>query len=360
MESFSCKTRIVSGEGSLSYLQQLGAKRFLLVTDPFFVKNGMAQQVLRLSGAEETAVFDRVTPDPSVTLAAEGTELVRKFCPDTIAALGGGSTMDCAKAMAFFATEPVHLVAIPTTAGSGSEVTDFAVLTHGNTKHPLVDPRLCPEVAILDSSLVAKLPKKLVADGGFDVLTHALEALVSKNAGCISDALAKDAFRIAFGLLPAGYVGHQQARERIQQAATMAGMAFSQAGLGLCHALSHSLGGAFHIPHGRLNGILLPAVVRCNAHMCAGKYAALARSVGLAGSADTVAVRNLSNALTRLRRDLEMPQTLKEAGIEPGKVRFMAKELTETTLADPCCKTNPLPVEDYMVRRILEEVAGND
>jgi len=358
LESFSCKTRIISGEGSLQSLGRLGSKRLLLVTDPYFVDNGVAQRVISVSGAGETAVFSKVVPDPTVALAAEGTGVVQEFSPDTIAALGGGSAIDCAKAMAFFSKKKVQLVAIPTTSGSGSEVTDFAVLTHGKVKHPLVDPGICPDVAILDGSLLENLPRKLIAEGGFDILAHSLEALVAKNAGPVTDALAKDAFRVAFSLLPASFVGHKQVRQRIHMAATMAGMAFSQAGLGLCHALSHSLGGAFHIPHGRLNAILLPAVLECNAHLCGTKYAALARTAGMPGSADAVALRNLKNGLIRLRRELELPATLKEAGVDPAQVRYLAGELTEAVLADPCCKTNPLSVEDYTVRKILEEVTG--
>lgn len=358
VERFSCKTEIYSGAGSLAQLSKLESKRLLLVTDPFFVKNGMASRLLELSGAAHTRVFDQVTPDPSVELAAAGTAVAKEFQPDTVVALGGGSTMDCAKAIAYFSGLPVRLVAIPTTSGSGSEVTAFAILTHGKTKHPLVDEKILPSVAILDSELLKQLPKTLVADTGFDVLTHALEAFVAKGAGCITDALAKEAFCIAFSRLPASYAGREDARERIHQAATMAGMAFTQAGLGLCHAMAHSLGGIFHIPHGRLNAILLPAVLDCNAHLCLGKYASLARAAGLSGAADTVAVRNLKNALIRLRRELGMPQTLKEVGADPRKVRFMAADIVKDTLADPCCASNPLPVEDFMIRNILEEVTG--
>ena len=139
----------------------------------------------------------------------------------------------------------------------------------------------------------------------------------------------------------------------------MAGLAFSRGGLGLCHALAHSLGGAFHLPHGRLNAILLPSIIGINAHMCSEKYAKLARAVGLPGAADTVAVRNLKNALIRLRRELGMPQTLQEAGVEPRQVWRLAESLTQDTLKDPCCRTNPLEVADFMVRKVLEEVSGN-
>ncbi len=358
MGEFSCRTKIVSGEGSLSYLKELGIQKLFVVADPYFVENGTADKLVALSGAVQSKVFSKVVPDPTVELAAEGTAQLRAFGPDTLVALGGGSAMDCAKAMAYFAGSPVRLVAVPTTSGSGSEVTDFAILTHGQVKHPLVDERLCPAVAILDSQLLATMPKSLIADTGFDVLSHALESFVAKDASAVSDALAKEAFGIAYGALPASYAGQVHVRGRIHDAATMAGLAFTHAGLGLCHALAHCLGGAFHVPHGRLNAILLPEVVACNAHVCADKYAALARAVGFPGAADSVAVRNLRNGLQRLRRELGMPQTLKEAGIDPAQVRHQTPQLVKAVLEDPCCKSNPMVVEDFMVRRILEEVTG--
>lgn len=358
MEQFECKTKIISGPGAVSALAELGAKRLFLVTDPYFAKNGTAERIAKITGAAETEVFDQVAPDPSVALAAEGTARVKAFRPDVIVALGGGRAMDLAKAVSWFSGEKMALVAIPTTSGSGSEVTDFAILTHNHVKHPLVDPRLRPNMAILDSDLLKELPPGLVADTGFDVLAHAVEAFVASNAGAVTDALAKDAFCACFATLPASFAGRQEVRLRLHQAATMAGMAFTQAGLGLCHALSHSLGGVFHVPHGRLNAILLPAVIVTNAHVAAGRYAVLARAAGLGGSADTVAVRNLRSALVRLRSDLKLPGTLQAAGIAPRELWENMERIVKATLEDPCCATNPLTVEDFMVRRILEEVTG--
>jgi len=358
MEQFSCKTKIYSGPGSVQVLATLGCKRLLLVTDPFFYESGTARQIADLAKAQQVEIFHKIVPDPPVELAAEGTALMRSFQPDTLVALGGGSAMDCAKAMAYFAGVPAQLVAIPTTSGSGSEVTDFAILTHNAVKHPLVDPRIRPDIAILDSDLLTKLPATLIADSGFDVLSHALEAFVAKGAGAITDCLARDAFSAAFAALPASFSGNTQVRQKIHTAATMAGLAFTQAGLGLCHAMAHSLGGVFHIPHGRLNAILLPSVIECNALVAGAKYAALARSAGLGGSADSIAIRNLKNALIRLRRELQLPQTLAQAGADPGEVRYKSADIVKAVLADPCCASNPLPVEDFMVRRILEEVMG--
>lgn len=358
MEHFHCKTKIISGAGAVSALKDMRIKRLFLVTDPYFSENGEARRIGETAGAEAFEIFDRVVPDPGVELAAEGTSAVRRFGPDTIVALGGGSAIDCAKAMAYFAEGAVKLVAIPTTSGSGSEVTDFAILTHGGIKHPLVDERIRPDAAILDSELLQNMPKSLVADTGFDILAHAVESYTATGAGVMTDALAADAFSAAFALLPASFAGNTQVRQRIHMAATMAGMAFSQAGLGLCHALAHSLGGMFHIPHGRLNAILLPAVISLNAHTAGAKYAALARKAGLGGSADTIAVRNLKNALIHLRKQLQLPATLQQAGIDPRRIDSSMAELVSSVLKDPCCKTNPILVEDFMVRSVLDEVTG--
>lgn len=358
MDEFECRTKIISGPGAVESLKGFHAKRLFLVTDPFFYKNGTADRVAQAAGAERTEIFHDVKPDPTVELAAEGTARLRAFEADLIVALGGGSAMDCAKAMAFFSKGDAKLIAIPTTSGSGSEVTDFAILTHNKVKHPLVDKRLRPDAAILDSDLLVELPPSLVADSGFDVLTHAAEAYVATGAGVFTDALAREAFRGAYGALPASFAGHQEVRLRIHQAATMAGMAFTQAGLGLCHAMAHSLGGLFHVPHGRLNAILLPSIVTTNAHVAGKKYADLARAAGIGGSADTIAVRNLRSSLIRLRRELKLPETLAQAGVDPRNVWSSTQEIVDATLADPCCKTNPMPVEDFLVRRILEEVTG--
>lgn len=358
MEEFSCKTKIISGAGAISALGSMGAKRLFLVSDPYFTKTGLAKQVADAAKCPEVEIFDKIQPDPTVELAAEGTARLRAFAPDMLVALGGGSAMDCAKAMAYFAKGGYKLVAIPTTSGSGSEVTDFAILTHEKVKHPLVDKRLRPDVAVLDSDLLQELPKGLIAEAGFDVLAHAVEAYVARDAGTVTDIYAREAFSSAYAALPASYAGRKEVRLKVHLAATMAGMAFTQAGLGLCHAMSHSLGGMFHVAHGRLNAILLPAIISCNAHVAGKKYAELARAAGMGGSADTIAVRNLRNGLIRLRRELNLPETLAQAGVDPRAVWRNAGDIVKAALEDPCCKSNPMEVEDFLVRRILEEVTG--
>ena len=358
MESFSCKTKIISGIGAIWELGQYQCRRLLLVADPYFESTDVPDKIKKAIKAEDWACFYEVSADPSVELAAKGTAFLQSFQPDTVVALGGGSAMDCAKAMVYFSGQKLPLIAIPTTSGSGSEVTDFAVLTHGGAKHPLVDESLKPVLAVLDGSLLNSLPKALIADAGFDVLAHAVESYVAVNAGAMSRSLARDAFAAAYRHLPASFAGDRSVRQHVHLAATMAGVAFSQSGLGLCHAMAHALGGKFHIPHGRLNAILLPAVIEVNSEANA-LYAELARGAGLGGTADTMAVRNLKNALHSLRKVLQLPETLAQAGVSPRAVREHTGDLVKATLSDPCCATNPVRPTEDMVRKVLQQVTGH-
>ena len=357
MKRFFCPTAIVTGPASQA-LARLKPSRLLLVADPYFVKTGGAQCLLQGSGAEQTLLFSDISPDPSVELAARGTAVLKKFQPDTVVALGGGSAIDCAKAMVFFSGLPVKFVAIPTPSGSGSEVTDFSILTHSGVKHPLVDDSLRPDVAILDDTFLQKLPPSLIADTGFDLISHAMEAIAATGASAVTDALARDAFSIALNNLEESYRGDAGVRLQLHEASCMAGMAFSGAGLGLCHAMSHSLGGLFHISHGKLNAILLPAVIPHNAQGAGKKYAQLACCAGISGSAGTLAVKNLKNTLIRLRKKLNLPSTLKEAGIDPALLVQKKGDLIAAVLADPCCSTNPVPVTAELVATVLQEVQG--
>ncbi len=357
MEFFSCPTKILSGAGSLSALGEMGIQRLFLVTDPYFHQKGLAAKTAEAAKPQASEIFWQVKPDPTLSLAASATARAKAFHPDTIVALGGGSAMDLAKAVAFFSGLSPRLIAIPTTSGSGSEVTNFAILTHKDIKHPLVDDCLYPDVAILDSDFLKDLPPTLIADGGFDILTHALEAWVARGAGQASDALALSAFCAAYSALPASFAGDKTKRLAIHEAATMAGLSFSQAGLGLCHAMAHALGALTHLSHGRLNAMLLPWVMDANAHVCADRYGKLATLSGL-GVSRQLGSRNLKNALLRLRRDLKMPGSLRAAGVDIRLVDSHREDIVKATLADPCCASNPLPVEDFMVRRILEAIKG--
>ena len=353
MQEFYCPTRIVMGSGAVSALERQGYSRLFIVADPFFSKNGWTQRIGKY--AREYCVFDQISPDPSVDLVARGASRLREFSADAVVALGGGSAMDCAKAICCFSEKPLPLIAIPTTSGSGSEVTVFAILTHNGIKHPLVDPNLRPQLAILEAELLEQLPPSLIADCGFDILAHALEAWVGKNATPFTDALALDACRTVLEQLPRSFDGDKKVRLEVHIASTMAGLSFNQAGLGICHALSHTLGGQFHIPHGRLNAILLPAVISSNA---CPKYADLARHLGLGGSSDAMAIRSLKNTLCRLRTHLKLPATLVQAGVEWGALQEKTEGIIAAALADPCCQTNPVPVTAEMLRSVLREVAG--
>ena len=355
MEVFSCKTKIISGTGSLWELGQMEIKRLLVVADPYFQSTNIPDKIKAAAKADACTFFYDVIPDPTAELAAKGTALLQACDPDTVIALGGGSAMDCAKAMVYFSGKCVRLIAVPTTSGSGSEVTDFAILTHGGSKHPLIDASLYPAVAILDGNLLTTLPKSLIADAGYDIIAHAVESFVATGAGAISRALARDAFASVCIALPLSFGGNTGVRQTVHLAASLAGIAFSQSGLGLCHALSHALGGQFHEPHGRLNAILLPAVVECNT-AAAGLYADLARGAGLGGTADTMAVRSLKNALIRLRKDLQLPATLTQVGITPQQLQD--DRLVEAVLTDPCCATNPVRPDKAMVRKVLGQVSG--
>lgn len=358
MNEFYCRTRILFGPGSVSALGTFGAKRLFLVTDAACADNGMASMIVQLAGAQQAEVFDRVPPEPTVALAAEGTARMKQFRPDLLAALGDRGAMDCAKTMACFAQGTFPLVTVPTVPGSGAETVSFALLTHGQATYPLVDSRLQPDIAILDSDLLSNTPRGKLAEAGFDLIALALEAWVGSGANPISDLWAREAFSAAFAGLPAAFAGQSHARQRVQLASAMAGLAASHAGLGLCHALAHSLGSRFRIPLGHLNAVLLPAVLECNAYAAQPRYAQLARAAGMGGSSDSGAMRNLVSGILRLRRELELPQTLAQAGIPPRELRANLRAIAESVLQDPWAASNPIPAEEYLIRRILEEAAG--
>lgn len=334
MHIFSLPTRLVYGADALSVLKEWQGQTALLVTDPYFTKNGTAQRLL--SGfSPESRVFSEVTADPSVALAAKGARLLEECRPRVLLALGGGSAIDCAKGMLAVSETEAELVAIPTTSGTGSEVTSFAILTHEGVKKVLVEERLRPKMAILDETLLQSLPSSLIADAGMDTLCHALEAAAAKKATPFSDALAISALNTVLSLLPASFEGDKGVRGEVHCAACMAGIAFDHAGLGACHALSHALGGRFHLPHGRLNAVLLPQVLEFNLQKNLALYNRLAKACGLSSA------RGLVFAVRRLRRQLKLPQSLTGAGIPREQLLQELSSLCETALADPCTASNP-------------------
>ncbi|MEG2738870.1 1-propanol dehydrogenase PduQ, partial [Clostridium sp.] len=298
-----------------------------------------------------------------------------KFCPDTIVALGGGSAIDAAKAIMDFSKKIVNInevefIAIPTTSGTGSEVTSFAVITdkEKGAKYPLVSDDLLPNTAILDPELVASVPNFITADTGMDVLTHAIEAYVSKDATDFSDALAEKAVNLVFNYLVRAYKDGNdiEAREKMHNASCLAGLAFNAASLGINHSIAHIIGGKFHVPHGRTNSILLPYVIEYNANMlgytltdhseAAIKYSNLAKIVGLSNSNVRGNVRSLINEIKKMQKTMNMKTTLSECGVKAEEMLKIKNEIAKIALKDACTITNPRTPNEVEIIDILQKV----
>ena len=356
MERFELKTAVVFGAGALEALDGLAGRRVLVVTDRFLAQSGLLDQVLARLGSCTVETFTQVVPDPPLEVVAKGVRQVEEFRPDVLVAFGGGSALDCAKAMAHFSPQSPPLWAIPTTAGTGSEVTSFAVLTDSEkgVKYPLVDDSLLPALAVLEPSFLERVPPAVTADTGMDVLTHAAEAWVARGANPYTDALAEKAFTLAFENLSAAFDGDREAKANMLLASNLAGLAFNGAGLGLCHGLAHALGGTYHIPHGRLNALLLSHVIRFNAaeEKTAKKYGRLAKACGLAPT-----WRTLAAGLDRLRSQLKLPVKLTACGVEGKIFKTDADAIAASALADRCTPANPRAVTADDVKAILKELA---
>lgn len=352
MDTFWLRPKLYFGDDPMSALSALAGKRVLIVTDAFLASSGLLDRVkARLTGAVE--VFDRVEPDPSLRLVAQGVAVLRAFAPDAVVAFGGGSPMDCAKGMCWFAETHPPLWCVPTTAGTGSEVTSFAVLTDTDkgVKYPLVEDALLPDAAILDPALLDGVPPHVTADTGMDVLTHAAEAYVATGANHFTDALAEKAFTLAYRRLPDAYKGDRGAKADMLLASCLAGMSFNAAGLGVCHSMAHALGGRFHAPHGRLNALLLPHVVNFNSvdARAGEKYAHLAKLCGLAANP-----RALSAALVRLRGALKIGKV----DIPTAGLKAALPALTAAALADVCLPGNPRTVTAADLEGMMKEIGG--
>lgn len=367
-----------------------GRKRAFIVTDKFLYSTGILDDLLkRLDGMGiATEVFADVEPDPTIQLARKGVERINSFRPDAIIAVGGGSPIDAAKIMWLMYELPeisfeeiamrfmdirkrivrlpelgkkATMVAIPTTSGTGLEVTPFAVITDADTgnKYPLADYALTPKMAIIDTQLVMKMPKRLTAYSGIDALTHALEARVSVMASDYTNSLANEAARLIFDFLPRCYndgAMDEEAREHMHNASTMAGMAFANAFLGVCHSMAHKLGGMYHIPHGLANAMLIGEVIRYNATDVPVKqgvfpqykypnakaaYANVATYCGLGGKTDDEKVEHLIAAIEKLKAGLEIPKSIKEYGIDEATFLTQLDELALKAFDDQCTGANP-------------------
>ena len=404
MQWFKVPERIYHEAGSVQYLEKLPeVERVMIVTDRMMVQLGYVEKLeyhlRKRRNPVMIDVFADVEPDPSVDTVLNGAEAMRKFKPDTIIALGGGSAMDAAKGMWLFYENQeadfddlrlkfmdirkriykfpklgrqAKMVAIPTTSGTGSEVTSFAVITDkvNNIKYPLADYELTPDVAIIDPTFVMSVPAAVTADTGLDVLTHAIEAYVSIMATDYTDALAMKAIQMVFEYLPKSYKGAntaegKEAREKMHNASCIAGMAFANAFLGVNHSLAHKLGSEFHIPHGRANAILLPHVIEYNATMPSKfsafpkyksfvadkKYAEIAKALGLKANTTEEGVKSLIEAVRNLMKELNMPMTIQACGIEEETYFAAIERLALDAFDDQCTGANPrLPLVTELVQ----------
>ncbi len=379
-------------------------KRCLIVTDRFLMDSGVVDEVQHLLHQQglEVECFADVTADPSVTVVQQALAHAQAFRPDVILALGGGSPMDAAKIMWVMYEHPdvefadltrrfmdirkriyrfpnmgvkAMLVTVPTTSGTGSEVTPFAVVTDDVTgmKYPITDYQLTPSMAIIDPNLVMHLPKKLTAYGGIDAVSHAMEAFVSVMANEYTDGQALQALRLLKDHLPAAYLqgaNDPQAREQVHNAATIAGMAFANAFLGVCHSLAHSLGAAFHLSHGLTIALVLPNVMRYNAAdiptkqatysqydrpQGVSRYAHIARHLGLVAERDHACAALLVEWVEELKSTLEIPPSMAAAGIAEADFLAQIDSIAEAAFDDQCSGTNPrLPLIAELRQLLLD------
>ena len=377
MDAFSVRTKIMIGGGMDALAQRL--HRVFLVTDKFMAESGktnyVTDRLLRNGG--EFKIFSDVQADPDIATVTRGVEQILEFQPDAVVAFGGGSAIDAAKAIVFFAARERDMrdckfIAIPTTSGTGSEVTDYAVITDRakGIKYPLDSQALRPPVAILDPELTVSAPASVTADASMDVLTHALEAYVSKGANDFSDALCEKAVSLVFRFLPLAFQDGTNllAREKMHNASCMAGLAFNSAGLGLNHGMAHAIGAKLHIAHGRINAMLLPHIITFNADLgrirngeyalAAKKYQRMAKVLDLPAPSVRLGVTNLLREVERLNRTLKIPASLKEWGAEPSKVKELRGEIVSAALADATTATNPRPAAAEHVEALLNKVMG--
>ena len=383
MARFTLPRDIYHGKGCLEELKNLGGKKAILVVGGGSMKRqGFLDKAVSYlkEGGMEVEVFEGVEPDPSVETVMRGAEAMRIFEPDWIVSMGGGSPIDAAKAMWAFYEYPeikfedlitpfgfpelrqkARFAAIPSTSGTATEVTAFSVITDYSTgvKYPLADFNITPDVAIVDPELVAGLPVKQVAYTGMDALTHAIEAYVSTLNGPFTDPLALQAIEMVLDYLPASYNGNMDAREQMHYAQCLAGMAFSNALLGIVHSMAHKTGAAFstgHIPHGCANAIYLPYVIRYNAKdsTAASRYAEIARRMGLAGASETALVNSLCEKISEFNSRLGIPATLAEFGIDEKEFNEKLDKIAELAVGDACTGSNPRAIDPAAMAKLFK------
>ena len=411
MQWFKIPDKIYFEAGSIQYLEKMpNITRAFIVTDQSMVKLGYIDKILyHLRKRQEyvhSEIFSEVESDPSFDTINKGVKMMNEFKPDVVIAVGGGSPIDAAKGMWLFYEHPdadadgmklkfmdirkrtykfpklgekAKMVAIPTTSGTGSEVTSFAVITdkQNNKKYPLADYELTPDVAIVDPDLVMSLPKKITADTGMDVLTHAIESYVSNMASDYTDGLAEKAAELVFKNLREAYNNgnNKVAREKMHNASTIAGMAFTNAFLGINHSIAHKMGAEFHLAHGRINAILLPYVIRYNSSkptkfvsfpkyeyfIADQKYADISRRMGFPAYTNEEGVNSLISEIKKLNSDLGIEKSFKEAGVNEEEFLSKVDMLADRAFEDQCTTANPrLPLVSELKQIMIDAYYGNE
>ncbi|WP_462410567.1 1-propanol dehydrogenase PduQ [Neobacillus sp. Marseille-QA0830] len=379
MNTLLLKPKVYYGNHSLESLQDLHVERALIITDQMMVKLGTAEKITKLLPDASCTIFSEVEPNPSLETVKAGLSAFLTVQPDLLVALGGGSPIDTAKAILLFAQQVNNkaggalnvkrplFVAIPTTSGTGSEVTSYAVVTDTarNVKIPLSDDSMYPDIAILDEQLTKSVPPSVTADTGMDVLTHAIEAYVSLQATDFTNIFAERAIKDVFTYLLRAYrFGEDlEARGKLHLASCMAGAAFTNATLGINHSLAHAVGAKFHLSHGKSNAILLPYVIQYNGGLCDGtvqtseaarRYTEISQMLGLASSTLEEGVLSLSTAVHYLNRRLGIPQTFKDGKIEEDTYQNWIPTLAEDALKDICTAGNPKRVTKEDLEYLLK------
>ena len=365
MKTFEMKTAIHFGENALERLENIPYKRVLIITDPFVVQSKMIDLITRPleKAGKEYDIFHNVVPDAPVDKIADGVKKFLSYQPEAIIAVGGGSAIDSSKAIREFALKINHygevgLIAIPTTSGTGSEVTSFAVVndTEAKVKYPLVSDSLTADEAILDAELVKSVPPAITADTGMDVFTHALEACVSTDRSDFSTALAEKSIELVGVFLLRAYLdgNDTHARQKMHSASCLAGLAFNSASLGLNHGMAHQLGAKFHIPHGRANAMLLPHIIEFNSDInkhsksqkeylpAVKRYATVAQILGLSSYNEIMTVRSLVNWVQFMLKEMDIPLSISQMGTISEEEYFNAIDsMADAALEDGCTATNP-------------------
>lgn len=377
MNRFTLPRDIYFGQDSLEALKTLKGKKAVVVTGGSSMRKfGFLDKTIAYlkEGGMEVKLIEGVEPDPSVETVMKGAEVMREFEPDWIVAIGGGSPIDAAKAMWIFYEYPeftfeqavvpfgipelrqkARFAAIPSTSGTATEVTAFSVITDykAQIKYPLADFNLTPDVAIVDPSLAETMPAKLTAHTGMDALTHAIEAYVASARSAFSDPLAMQAIVMIKENLLKSFYGDKKAREEMHNAQCLAGMAFSNALLGITHSMAHKTGAVFHVPHGCANAIYLPYVIDFNKKACKDRYAQIARSLNLSGNTEDELIDSLTNMIKEMNKEMNIPQTLKEYGITEEDFYENVDRISENAIKDACTGSNPRPITVEEMKKLL-------